>query len=238
MLAPFTGSDTNPSLSKVFAQYSGGEITFDEAMGMITPMLTEFNSLVAQQMPIWEVLNTAFGQIGTALDINTSAITSNTDAIMGPVNSFLMSLDTGPLAPSQSLANINNIGNSFYTAALADPSQFAAYASFMTSTGIPTQAGLSLEGSSDYESYISGVKGGVMNIPWVQENASSLTVSAGDIGSSVGQNLGPMLLDLKEAIEKAKTVSGTLTIDKDGLAKLVAEELVNNTDFVASVQDM
>jgi hypothetical protein len=209
-------------------QYAAGEITFSQAQQMIDSSIAGLDDAISKMEPIMQPVYEWLRSLSTALDINTVAVSSNTDAIMGPVNSFLMRLDTGPLAPSQSLAGLANIEDKLYTAALADPSKFSAYASFMTSSSLPTAKGL----TGDYAGYVAGVKSDVTGIPWVQSGMGSAP-SAQSIGYEVGQALGPMLYDLQE--------SGKITVNVvvDGqVVKSAVLDALSDRDVVATIQDM
>lgn len=210
------------------SQYAAGEITFDQAQQMINQSITGLDDAIAKMEPIMQPVYEWLQSLSAALDVNTVAVSSNTDAIMGPVNSFLMSLDAGPLAPSQSLAGLANIEDKLYTAALADPAKFAAYSSHMTQIGLPTAQGL----TDDYAGYVAGVRSDVMGIPWVQSGMGSSS-SAQSIGYEVGQALGPMLYDLQE--------SGKITVNVvvDGqVVKSAVLDALSDRDVVATIQDM
>ncbi len=162
--------------------------TLGEVVSSI-PAKSEIDELLAQLEPITKGFTDAFKTMTDALGLNTTATKSNTDAVLGPVNSFLMSLDTGPLAPHTSMAAIAGAESKLYTSAFASPEQFSAYANYMSSTYLPAMQGI----STDYADVVSGVKTQVKALPWYNGQNSAV-----DIGTAVAAALGPALLDIKE----------------------------------------
>jgi len=238
---PFYGTENRPAITDVLQQYVNGDMPLSQAKDYLTQMAGDLTTQLQEFEPIWETLNTAFGQISQALGLNTTAVGQNTDAILGPVNTFLTSLDTGSLAPTESVAGVENLKNQLYTSALADPTEFSAYASFMTSQYLPWLQGV----SSDYGAEIANVRSTVESIPWVQDargytssvtqasggdsqSATSTGSSAQDIGQEVSRALGPMLLDLKE--------SGQITINVVVDGQIIKQKVIESLNDPAVVQ--
>ena len=237
---PFYGNELRPALSEVLQQYMNGDMPLSQTQDYLTQMAGELTSTLQGFEPVWETLNTAFGELSQALGINTTAVGQNTDAILGPVNTFLMSLDTGSLASTESMAGLENLKSQLYTSALADPTEFSTYAGFMTSQYLPWLQGV----SSDYGAEIANVRAGVESIPWVQDargytsliseanggtiSAASTGSSAQDIGQEVSRVLGPMLLDLKE--------SGQITINVVIDGQIIRQKVIDSLDDPAVVQ--
>lgn len=185
-----SGKSIRPSLTNLLEGYQTGKYTLGETSSYTAQMAadldTTINTLEGPLKMLYEVIDKVY----SSLNVNNEALSKNTDAILGPVNSFLMSLDTGPLAPSMSMAGLADTQNKLYTAAFADPSQFSAYAQYMTQNYLPQMQGT----SGDYAGVVSGVKGQVGALPWYSGNNS-----ATDIGTAVAAALGPALLDIKES---------------------------------------
>ncbi|MEW5802685.1 MAG: hypothetical protein AB1847_11355 [bacterium] len=241
---PFYGTEERPAISDVLQKYLSGDLPLDQVQGYLTQMAGELTSTLNGFEPIWETLNTTFQELNQALGLNTTAVGQNTEAILGPVNNFLLSLDTGSLAPAESMAGLEGLKDELYANALADPAAFSTYANFMTSHYLPWLQGV----STDYGAEIAGVRTGVEIMPWVQDargytpipgaeggggaqlagegNASGNL--AQDIGQEVGRALGPMLLDLKE--------SGQITIDIIVDGQIIRQKVIESLDDPAVVQ--
>lgn len=177
------------------------------------PTSEELNSALASIIDIMKPFLGLLDEIISQLGLNTEAIDNNTSSIMGPVNDFLMSLDTGPLAASESLAGIADMANNLYTKALADPAQFSAYANFMTSTFLPLQQGI----SPDYAGVVSGVRGQVESIPYVQEER---------------EQERRLLLDIKEAIENNPPV---VIIDGEVIGEAAKKKIGEDSEFLGQL---
>jgi hypothetical protein len=207
IFAPLYGGENHPAITEVLKQYGAGDIDFGKTQDYLGSIFTDLNASLKEFEPVWDILNTGFQSLTQALGLNTDATAgnttstqSNTDAILGPVNSFLMSLDTGSLAPSQSIAGLMGAQSKLYTSAFADPESFSEYASYMTGTYLPAMQGL----SGDYEGVVSGVKSQVNALPWYNQSASP---KATDIGAAVAAAVAPMLLDLKESAQITINIS-------------------------------
>ncbi|MEW6378066.1 MAG: hypothetical protein AB1611_00510 [bacterium] len=241
---PFYGTDSRPALSEVLKQYISGNLPLDQAQGFLTQMAGELSSALLDFQPFWETLNTAFQGLREALGLNTEALGQNTTALTGTVDNFLMSLDTGSLAPAESMARLETLRGELYASALADPEAFSSYARFMTSQYLPWRQ----EVSTDYSTEVASVRAGVESIPWVQEiRSKSLGItgagglggqqaqwesisanSARDIGREVSQALAPMLLDLKE--------SGQITINVVVDGQIIRQKVLESLDDPTVVQ--
>jgi tRNA U55 pseudouridine synthase TruB len=210
-------------------QYAAGDITFQQAQGMIDQSIGGMSDAIAKMEPIMQPVYEWLQNLSGALGVNTDAITGNTDAILGPVQAFLSQMDTS-LAPSQSLAGIQRIYDQKLAAAIANPMSFSDFAGY-ASQYLETQKGI-----GDYQSAWSGVRGQVENIPWYLSGASA-TSSAAEVGASVGQNLAPALLDLKETLEKPKEIKITMTT-LGSMITMIGQELLADKDFVAGVKEV
>lgn len=235
---PFYGAEDRPALTEVLKQYANGDLSLGQTQGYLTQMASELTDTLDGFEPVWETLNTAFGSLSEALGLNTAGVEQNTDAILGPVNNFLTSLETGSLAPAMSLAGLEGLKEELYTGALADPKEFAAYANFMTSQYLPWRQ----EVSADYANEITGVQAEVENIPWVQDARGVTSVggrlpaetSAQDIGREVSQALAPMLLDLKESGWQSASDQITINVVVDG--QIIKQAVIDSFDDPSVVQ--
>jgi hypothetical protein len=172
-----------------------------EAVISALPTSAELDNTLNSIIDILKPIIGLAGELADKLDLNTDAIGINTGAIMGPVNSYLMSLETGPLAPSQSLAGMVGMENKLFTAALADPLQFSAYTSYMTQSMLPFQQGI----SPDYAGLIEGEKARVNRIPWVTEARMNEFLGNPDVVNSIrGMETSMLkaLLDIKETLQE------------------------------------
>lgn len=204
----------------LLGQLSAGEggVTLTDVTEAFQSSFGQMGTILEQISPIFEIFSTGMKQLSESLGLNTTATQSNTDAVLGPVNSFLMSLDTGPLAPSMSMAGLSDMQNKLYTSAFADPSKFSEYANFMTSSWLPQMQGV----SSDYAGDVAGVRSQVEALPWYSGNNS-----ATDIGTAVAAAVGPMLLDIKESAN----ITVNITVDGKEIKSAVVSSL-NDPDVV------
>ena len=165
IFSPLYGGSDHPAITEILKQYQSGDISFSQAQGYLASMFSDLNTTLQGFEPVWDILNTGFQGLAQALGLNTDAVQSNTNAVLGPVNSFLASLDTGPLAPVESMAGLAGIGDSLYTAAFANPQSFSEYANFMTQSWLPQQQAI----SSDYAGVVAGIRAQVEAMPWVAQ---------------------------------------------------------------------
>ncbi len=216
---PF-GSAFDDLWNKVSSKAFPPEVLTQQAMDLM-PKDEQIQIVFDQIKPVFQGFVDSLDKLSDITGLNTTAITSNTDAVLGPVQSFLMSLDTGPLAPTQSLASLSGWQEKLYTAAFADPSKFSEYASFMTSQYLPQMQG----NAPDYAGVVSGVRGEVGAMPWVA-SSGIMAPTAIDIGAEVGKSvknvIGPMLADIKDSAQF------TVNITVDG--QVIKTEIVKALD--------
>ncbi len=191
-----------------------GGVTLNDVQSAFQASFGQMDTVLEQIRPIFDVFSEGIKKLDATLGLNTVAVQSNTDAVLGPVNSFLMSLDTGPLAASQSLASLSGYQNKLYTAAFANPESFSEYASYMTSNYLPAMQAL----SPDYTGVISGVKGQVNDLPWYNSGGS---LQANDIGTAVAAAVAPMLLDIK----KSANITVQIIVDGNEIKSAVISSL-------------
>jgi hypothetical protein len=229
---PLYGSNGHPAITEILQQYANyvnktegqPQLTFDQATAGMNAIFSDLNTTLQGFEPMWDVLNTAFQGLSQALGLNTDAVQSNTDAVLGPVNSFLASLDTGPLAPTQSMARLAGMEDQLYTAAFANPSSFSEYANFMTQSWLPH-----LQATSDnYADVVAGVRAGVEAIPWVAQGYQGQAPTAANIGTEVARAVAPMLLDLKDSAQI------TINVMVDG--QVIKQQVIQALDDPAVVQ--
>ncbi len=193
IFSPFYGSGGSPGFTEILKQYQTGETGLGPTIDLLQTMFGDLSTTLSGFQPVWETLNTGFESLGAAIGINTTATESNTDAVMGPVNSFLQSLETGSLAPVQSLAALEDTKAQYYSAAFGSEKDFATYADYMQQIYLPNMKGL----SDDYGGLVAGTITDVNNIPWVQAAGGAGTTAA-DIGQKVAEALAPMMVELKD----------------------------------------
>jgi|GEM_PF-3135804 len=226
----FYGSEGKPILSDVLRSYMSGQMSLEETQGYLIDLGGAINNALAQFEPIWETLNATFQGFSTALGLNTQAMEQNTAAILGPVDNFLMQLDT-TFAPQNSLGKIESLKSELYASALADPAAFSRYAHFITSSYLPWRKQV----SADYGIELASMRAAVEAIPWVQSarklSEGSLTeTSAQSIGQEVSRALSPMLQDLKESAQI------TVQVIVDG--QVIKQQIIQSLDDPAVVKKL
>jgi len=228
---PLYGSNGHPAITDILQQYANfvngvtdqPAMDFNQATAGLNAIFSDLNTTLQGFEPMWDVLNTAFQGLSQALGLNTTAVQSNTDAILGPVNSFLASLDTGPLAPTQSMARLAGMEDQLYTAAFANPSSFSEYANFMTGSWLPQMQAT----SDNYADVVAGVRAQVEAMPWVAQ-AQGQAPTAANIGTEVAKSLAPMLLDIKDSAQI------TINVMVDG--QVIKQQVIQALDDPAVVQ--
>jgi hypothetical protein len=193
IFSPFYGSDGSPGFTEALKLYQEGKTGLDPTIDLLQTMFGNLNTTLSDFQPIWETLNTGFESLGAAIGINTTATENNTEAVMGPVKSFLQSLETGSLAPVQSLAALEDTKAQYYSAAFGNEKDFATYADYMQQIYLPNMKGL----SDEYGGLVAGTITDVNNIPWVQA-ANGAGTTAADIGQKVAEALAPIMIELKD----------------------------------------
>lgn len=183
--------------SGIFSSFSGAQnllkdyiaekegVTIQDVLGGYATSFTDINNVMEELKPVWTEINTGMQNLAQVLGLNTVAIQRNTK-----VNSFLQSLDTGPLAPFESSATLERIRGELYTKALADPDEFGTYAQFMSSRYLPNAESTSV----NYAGVVSNVRSDVTSMPWYNGNNA-----VADLSKAFTQAVGPMILDLKES---------------------------------------
>lgn len=132
------------------------ETDFLSGINMLSPIITEFG----KPGGVFEQLLAMTSKLNDSLGINNDAITQNTEAILGPVNSYLeklMGMDTGPT----STAFFASQQEKYWTSAFADPEKFSEYANFMTGGALD----FIKQTSADWSTWISSEKAKVENVP-------------------------------------------------------------------------
>lgn len=226
IFSPFYGSGGAPGFTEILKQYQAGETGLGPTVDLLQTMFGDLSSTLSGFQPVWETLNTGFENLGAAIGINTTATESNTEAVMGPVNSFLQSLETGSLAPVQSLAALEDTKAQYYSAAFGSEKDFATYADYMQQIYLPNMKGL----SDDYGGLVAGTISGVNNMPWVQA-AGGAGTTATDIGQKVAESLAPMMMELKDKGQ----ITINLIMDGQTLQSAVIDSL-NNPATVQAIR--
>lgn len=226
IFSPFYGSGGTPGFTEILKQYQAGETGLDPTIDLLQTMFGDLSATLSGFQPVWETLNTGFENLGAAIGINTTATESNTDAVMGPVNSFLQSLETGSLAPVQSLAALEDTKAQYYSAAFGNEKDFGIYADYMQQIYLPNMKGL----SDDYGGLVAGTITDVNNMPWVQA-AGGAGITAADIGQKVAESLAPMMMELKDKGQ----ITINLIVDGQTLQSAVIDSL-NNPATVQAIR--
>ncbi|MEW6378592.1 MAG: hypothetical protein AB1611_03170 [bacterium] len=202
-----------------------GGTTLDTVTSAFIDAGGQLGTILETLKPIFETFDQSLKSVANALGLNTTAIQTNTSAILGPVNSLLMSLDTGPLAPVQSVAGLQSAYQQLLAGAIGNPQEFNPLSSFITGTLLPFYQAA----SADYAGVVAGVRQDILGIPWVAREKGE-QMSAAAIGQEVGRAVAPMLLDLKESAQI------TINVVVDG--QVIKSQVVNSLDDPAVVQKL
>jgi len=173
----------------ILAQYMEGKAGIGEVETALTASIDQLNNILPELEPIWQSVSNALENVNESLNINTNAMVSNTEAILGPIDSFLKSLEYGELAPVKSIAKLAEIEKILYAQTLADPTQFSEYASFMESQFIPSMEGI----TDNYAGLIAGIREDVLAVreivqPTAEENAKAIAKELGPMFKEIAEN--------------------------------------------------
>ncbi|MDD5062218.1 MAG: hypothetical protein PHN44_08075, partial [Candidatus Marinimicrobia bacterium] len=231
------GELARPSLTNLLEGYSTGKYDTELVGHYTNQMISDLSKSIDVLKGPLSLLYEVMGKLDQTLGVNTTAVQSNTSAVLGPVNSYLQSLSVGSLAPHQSMAELAGYRNTLYQNAYNNPDQFSAYASYMSSTYLPEMQGV----SSNYAGIVNEEKERAYALPWytsgggsveatsmakeasrgrsLTESSVSTPSASGASGSGLAQEIAnlilPALLDIKETIAGEQTLKGDLNLKGD-----------------------
>ena len=141
-----------------------GDTTAPSINDAVISLKESFDSLdFTQIQPLFNTLAEGILKLNDSFGLNTEALGQNTDAILGPVESFLRDLTVGPYAPALSLEGMQAEYAKLYQSAYFDPEAFGEFASY------GKQYLDFMRGYGGYETAHAGVVSDTMGIPWVQD---------------------------------------------------------------------
>lgn len=183
-----------------------GGVTSADVISAFKASFSQLDTIFTAIQPIFTEFSTGIQALIEQLGINTDAISSNTDALIGPVEAFLRDLQVGQFAPIQSLEAMKTTYEQLLADAIANPSDFSTFAGFAQSDYIP----FGREISPDYSQFIGGIKSDVMDIPWYASKvaAPGSSPSAAEIGNAVAAAVSPLLLNDQKEIHIHLNING------------------------------
>lgn len=155
---------------QTYLKYGGGG-TMADVIGAF-PAGEAIDEWGQEFKPLIEELMGTYKEVMEALGLNTEAIESNTDALIGPVEAFLRDLSVGPLAPVQSMEGLQNAYNEVLAQAAVNPQAFSTFAGFARSDYIPFAKSY----GGDYGSIVESIKQDVTSLPWYQQAKTEVNV--------------------------------------------------------------
>ena len=187
----------------------------------VASLKESFDSLdFTEIQPLFEALAEGIFKLDDAFGLNTEAIGSNTDALIGPLESLMNDLTYGALAPGQSLEGLQSVYDELLAGATLSPEGISDFASFAGGTYLPGMEPF------DYTSITEQVKMDVGSL-LAQYNGGTT-----DLGQSIAEALGPALASMGGE----QVIHAHIYINGKEVASEVLTEIENSSELTQQTQ--
>jgi hypothetical protein len=178
---------------QAFADFIVGKFMREVSMESVMesmPASGGLDQIITTGQPIFDEFTSSINKLIEEFNLNTDALTQNTDALIGPVESFLRELEVGALAPGVSMEKMSAMYDKLLAQAIANPQAFSDFAGFAQSDYLPFMKGY----GGDYGALVESVKSDVGGIPWYQQAANTnvdvkVYIDGQELASSVQQSI-------------------------------------------------